>query len=187
MCTDNTATEPLCWWRKKKKKHHGKTLTLPSHGGSQRVHNFIERYGAPWEHTHPHSNMNTESRKQTLSESDSSSLLNIALGIGCMFNTNIWALILFTTADDSRTHLSLFSFFFFERPPLYARTQQCIFNMLISKAYKHMCKRTHCAQPTQALVFSSHCQSTHSKSLSPARSLSQEAGCKLRARNVSCH
>lgn len=38
-------------------------LTLPTHGGRQRVRNFMERYGAPWEHTHPHGNMSAESRK----------------------------------------------------------------------------------------------------------------------------
>lgn len=42
---------------------HADGETRPTHGGRQRVRNFMERYGAPWEHTHPHSNMSAESRK----------------------------------------------------------------------------------------------------------------------------
>lgn len=43
-------------------------------------------------HTHPHSNMNTESRKHL--ESHSSILLNIAVGVGCIFNTDLSNIIL---------------------------------------------------------------------------------------------
>lgn len=35
-------------------------LTLPTCGGSQRVHDF--KYGALWEHTHPHGDMNREQK-----------------------------------------------------------------------------------------------------------------------------
>lgn len=91
-----TAGEARIFW---------KVLTLPTHGGSQRAQNFTEWYGAPWEHTHPHSNMNAQSRK-------TNSLLNIAPGVSCIFNTNLFNIILalvpYVSGGDSHTHLSLF-------------------------------------------------------------------------------
>lgn len=55
------------------------------------MQNFIKRYGVPWEQTHPHNNVNAHKRKtnSALTKSDSSTLLNIALGVGCIFNTNL--------------------------------------------------------------------------------------------------
>lgn len=186
MCTDNTATEPLCWWGKKKKTswedfNTSYPLREPESALFHRaIWSPVGAYTPTQQHEHGEQKTNTlwVGFKQPAKYCSWNRLhVQHQHLSSCSIHHWWWQL-----------HPPVpYFFFFFERPPLYARTQQCIFIMLISKAYKHMCKRTHCAQPTQALVFSSHCQSTHSKSLSPARSLSQEAGCKLRARNVSCH
>lgn len=103
MCTDSRPTEPNCWW--------GKNIVesfITSH--PWREPESAEFHREIWStrgSTHTHTTTWTSrTEKQTLTESDSSILLNAALGVGCIFNTNLFnilALIPCTIGGDSHT------------------------------------------------------------------------------------